>query len=48
MNEPNLFSILFGRHAYGMEPEQETAWSWVYLLLGLAVGFVVGVSVMGG
>jgi hypothetical protein len=38
---PNVFSILLGRHTYGMTPEYETAWCRISLLLGFALGLLI-------
>lgn len=36
-----IINILLCRHGYGMIPEEETGWAWVYLLLGLILGVVI-------
>lgn len=37
--------VLFGRHGYGLTPEEETAVAWDCLLLGLLGGVALGLAV---
>jgi hypothetical protein len=38
--EPTIFSILLGRHAYSVSPEDETAWCRLCLLVGFLFGLL--------
>lgn len=42
--EPNLFSILLGKHSYAVSPEEETSLARLYLLLGALTGLMVGLA----
>lgn len=44
---PSPWAILLGRHAYGMDPESETAWCRVFLIAGAFGGFLLGVTICG-
>jgi hypothetical protein len=37
---PTLFEIILGRHAYSMEPEEETAWCRAFLVMGFVAGIL--------
>lgn len=41
---PTIFAILLGRHGYSIDPEDETGWCRVCLLVGGIAGFIIGAS----
>lgn len=40
--ESNLFTVLFGLHAYGLTPEEETGWCRFCLIVGVVIGLCAG------
>jgi hypothetical protein len=42
MSEPTILAILSGSHGYSVDPETETGWCRVCMLVGLIVGLVLG------
>jgi hypothetical protein len=41
-DNPSVFQILRGTHPYSMEPDTETAWCRLCLVIGLLLGVVIG------
>ena len=41
----NLITILLGLHSYSLSPEEETAWSRVYIVIGWMLGVATAATV---